>query len=394
MKNPLEKWILSKTRGVSIEEFQIAKIKETLNHACGNSKFYRKLYEEADVSELKTFVDFQQLPFVTAKDLTDYGVHMICVPQSEIERIVTLETSGTSGNPKRVYFTGEDLELTTDFFHNGMRCLIDESDNFMILLPYKTPGSVGDLLRLGLNRLGCSAFAYGLIEDYRQAGEFLLKNKMTSLVGSPVQVLKLAELMKAENIDMKLNSVLLTADYVPDAIAERLAAIWKCEVFEHYGMTEMGFGGGVFCEYRKGYHLREADLFFEIISEEGIALPEGEYGEIVFTTLTRKGMPLVRYKTGDYGRFIKERCPCGGTLKLMEKVKRRVDGGVSIRGSEFHISDFDEMLFSCDKIIDYNLELRDGKFNIEIMTINDVKGNKEQHSRLLKRQIINKGDEK
>jgi len=329
MENPLEKWIYAKTAGKDIKEYQFEKVIETLEYVGSRSKFYKKLYEGTDISTIKSFTDFEKLPFTAASDLINYGAHMICVPQHEIERIVTLYTSGTTGEPKRVYFTEADQELTIDFFHHGMTCIINEKDNFMILLPYKKPGSVGDLLIRGLKRLGCGIYPYGLVEDDRHAGEFIVKNKITSLVGSPVQVLKLAELTKEYGLDIKLNSVLLSVEYIPDATVKRLENLWDCKVYEHYGMTEMCFGGGVYCEHLQGYHMREADLYFEIVSESGEVLPDGEYGEVVFTTLTRTGMPLVRYRTGDYGRFKTEYCACSNYLKLMEKVKGRISNGVA-----------------------------------------------------------------
>lgn len=87
-------------------------------------------------------------------------------------------------------------------------------------------------------------------------------------------------------------------------------------------MTKMGLGGGVECEALNGYHMREADMYFEIIDiKTEKKLQDGEYGEIVFTTLTRKGMPLIRYRTGDIGRFIDKPCDCGTILKTMERVK-------------------------------------------------------------------------
>ena len=133
--------------------------------------------------------------------------------------------------------------------------------------------------------------------------------------------------------------------------------------------------------------MREADFYFEIIPVRdgqipagerlptgethpaGETLPAGEWGEIVFTTLTRTGMPLVRYRTGDYGRISKNHCDCSSELILMDKIRRRVDGGVPIGGADFHISDFDEMLFSNENILDYSVEIKDGKPVFEIKTI-------------------------
>ena len=368
-QNPLEKWIFTKTGGKDIREYQLEKLNETLRYVSEKSRFYRELYCNYDVA-VNNFEDFEKLPFITADDLIRRGPEMLCVPQNEISRIVTLNTSGTAREPKRVYFTEADQELTVDFFRNGMQCLLDKSDNCMVLLPYETPGSVGALLAAGLERLGCGVFPYGLIKDHISAGEFMASRKITSLVGNPVQVLKLAELTKASGLDIKMNSVLLSTDYVPDAITVRLSALWQCKVFEHYGMTEMCFGGGVFCECLKGYHMREADLYFEIISESGKSLPPGEYGEVVFTTLTRTGAPLIRYRTGDYGRFSKERCDCSGRLILMEKIRRRISGGIPGKGGRgFYIGDFDELIFSFDAVTDYSLDFRDGKARVNVLTV-------------------------
>ena len=390
-QNPMVEWIFKKTGGENIKEYQLKKLRETLRLVSDNSPFYQKLYCGINVDSIKSFEDFKTLPFVTARDVSVYGPQMLCVPQNEIERIVTLQSSGTAGEPKRVYFTAADQELTIDFFNIGMRCMIDEKDNFMILLPFNTPGSVGDLLRLGLERIGCGIFPYGLIEDYKHAGEFICYNNITSLVGSPVQVLKLAELTKKHGFNINLCSILLTTDYVPDAIAQRLAAMWKCRVFEHYGMTEMYFGGGVYCDRLAGYHMREADLYFEIVSDKGEVLPEGEYGEVVFTTLTRTGMPFVRYRTGDWGRFKKERCGCSAELQLMEKIQRRVDGIIPIGGQDFFISDFDEMFFSSDKVVDYKMEVTNEGLNIKIITANDIFESNMSQERLMKRKIITRG---
>ena len=387
-KNPLEEWIYKKTSGMGIKAYQLEKIRETLRLVNGSSAFYKRLYEGFDIEAVASFENFADLPFVTAEDLAENGRQMLCVPQHEIERIVTLETSGTDGKPKRVYFTAEDMELTVDFFDVGMRCLISVRDRFMIILPCKTPGSVGDLLQQGTKRIGCEVFPYGLIEDYSKATRFIFDNQVTSLVGSPVQILKLAETIKTSGLDIKLNSVLLSTDFVPDAIVKRLERLLRCKVFEHYGMTEMCFGGGVFCGNLSGYHMREADLYFEIISKDGDALPDGEYGEVVFTTLTRKGMPLVRYRTGDCGMIKKERCKCSAELILMDKIRRRADDGIIIGGKEFYISDFDEMLFSNEKVVDYSIEFRDGKLSIGIETVNDTVNAGEGQERLHKRKII------
>jgi len=164
--------------------------------------------------------------------------------------------------------------------------------------------------------------------------------------------------------------VLLSTDYVSDAIIGELRRIWGCEVFAHYGMTEMGYGGGVECSAFFGYHMREADLLFEVIDPTtGNPVEDGKSGEVVFTTLTRRGMPLIRYRTGDISRFIAEKCPCGTVLKSMERVRGRTEGNIKI-GSTMRLSmaDLDEALFPLPGLLDFSAALSrcDGKDRLRI----------------------------
>jgi phenylacetate-coenzyme A ligase PaaK-like adenylate-forming protein len=116
----------------------------------------------------------------------------------------------------------------------------------------------------------------------------------------------------------------------------------------------MGLGGGVDCKARRGYHLREVDLYFEIIDPiSGEALPDDEYGEVVFTTLTRRGMPLIRYRTGDVSRFIPEACPCGTQLKTLEKITHRLSGSISIGTRYMTMADLDEALFAINGVLNF-----------------------------------------
>jgi len=351
-KLALDKWILKRidksgssslTRGM-LEEYQLKKLNETLAHVAQNSRFYREKLKDFNCN-LKSLDEIRELPFTTMEELTLRGGEMLCVPGGDISRIVTLNTSGSTGPPKRIYFTEEDQELTVDYFHHGMQNLVDPSDNALILLPCSAPGGVGDLLKRGLERLGCRSVPYGFphVSDesvLEELFKIITEQGVTSMVGSPHEVLSIAEFTAEKTSKMpetlsspgqplitrtpQIRTVLLSTDYIPDDLCRRLEEIWGCRVFEHYGMTEMGLGGAVSCEVLIGYHPRENDLYFEIIDPAtGQPVPEGEYGEIVFTTLTRKGMPLVRYRTGDRSRWIPGPCPCGSVLKRLDKVLPR-----------------------------------------------------------------------
>lgn len=305
-------------------ENQMEMLRETVLYAIEHSPFYREHFRDSmkDMS-FDSPDGFAWLPFTLPEELSARGEEMVCVPQSEISRIVTLETGGSSGFPKRVYFTEEDQELTVDYFANGMRNLIDENDRLLVLMPYERPGSVGDLIKKGVERFGAKVYCLGLIGkglSYNTILDVIYSRGITSIVGLPTQM---HGLMK-HTAKLDLSTVLLSGEYVSPAVVKDLTEIWGCRVFEHYGMTEMGLGCAVSCDMLQGYHIREADLYIEIIDpENGELQTDGKWGEIVFTTLTRKGMPLIRYRTGDISRIIKEPCRCGSVLRRLDRVKNR-----------------------------------------------------------------------
>jgi len=365
-RTPLEPWITAKIgsngRRLDLEElhrYQLRQLNDTLSRVRAQSRFYRRLLG-TDGPVLATLGDLAALPLTTADDLKAAPHDFLCVPQNEVERIVTLSTSGTTGHPKRVFFTAEDQELTRDFFHRGMSTLVEPGDRVLILLPGSLPGSVGDLLREGLERMGVEGIPHGPVADPRATLDVMAEKRVTSLVGIPTQVLQLARTAEADrrSLSAELKSVLLSTDRVPRAVVRAIETIWSCAVYDHYGSTEMGLGGGVDCGARGGYHLREADLFFEIVDPVTMRpQPEGGSGEVVFTTLTRTATPLVRYRTGDLSRFIPGPCPCGTVLRRMAHVDERVDGAVELPGGGMlRQGDLDEALFPLPGLTDFSTE--------------------------------------
>jgi phenylacetate-coenzyme A ligase PaaK-like adenylate-forming protein len=153
--------------------------------------------------------------------------------------------------------------------------------------------------------------------------------------------------------------VLLSADYVPKSASESISRTWRADVYGHYGMTETGLGGGVECRAKQGYHLREADLLFEIVDPTtGLPVPDGEYGEVVFSTLTRRGMPLLRYRTGDRSRFLTEPCSCGTVLRRLDHVTGRFSEAVPLPdGQTLSVTQLDELILSDPVISTFKAEL-------------------------------------
>ena len=362
-KTPLDEWAAPKlgagesglTREL-IDNYQLGKLRDTIRLAYSHSPFYRALLRGRGEEGLACLDDLRRFPFTTAEDLRRHGPRFLCVSQSEISRVVTLDSSGTTGAAKRLYFTPADQELTVDFFRHGMAALTGPGDRVLILLPGERPGGVGDLLATALRRLGAAPIPHGVVRSIPETLAVLAREAPAVLVGVPVQVLALARWAHAAGKNIfRPRSVLLSTDHVPAAIVAELTSLWGCEVFEHYGLTELGLGGGTDCAAHAGYHLHEADFHFEIVDPAtGEALPAGREGEVVITTLTRRGMPLIRYRTGDISRILPEPCACGSALRRLARLTRRVDGHITLRGGRpLTLAALDEAVFAVDGVINY-----------------------------------------
>ncbi len=354
-RSPLDNWAAKRigiaADGLSreqIEHYQLTRLRTTVGWAAANSPFYRALLAGRAASGLSSLADLGDLPFTTADDLRRQGPRFLSLSQSAISRVVTLGTSGTTGAAKRLYFTPADQEATIAFFRAGMAGIAAAGERVLILLPGQLPGSVGDLLATALHRLGACPVPHGALGDLAAALTVIEHKQVTCLVGIPAQVLALARWAAAAGRRPAIKSVLLSTDHVPRAIVRELERLWGCEVFEHYGMTELGLGGGTDCRAHAGYHLHEADFYFEIIDpRSGRPVPAGCEGEVVVTTLARRGMPLIRYRTGDISRIVPGPCPCGSALRRLAPIARRRDGQIALgEYGTFTLADLDEALFA------------------------------------------------
>lgn len=370
-KTPLESWIAEKivSRGPltenAIRQYQLDRLRETLEYVSEKSPFYRTKLGGFAGTEFRDVSDIARFPFTTPQDLRDNGPQFLCVSQGEIERVITPRIPGAKEQPIRTYLTHDDLESTIEFFHHGMTSLVDPGQKVLILMHGEKRGSVGDLLERALARTNVQGIVHGAVEDPSKVISEIVERKVDCLVGIPIEVLSIARHPNVQEIRPgQIKSVLLSADcristYIPAAIVEELQTVWGCAIFKHYGTSEMGFGGGVECEAHSGCHLREADLYFEIVDpDSGLTLPPGELGEVVVTTLRRKGMPLVRYRTGDLARFLAGPCPCGTVLPTLERVRGRLHEAVRLCTGEWTgIADFDDAFFPIFGIIDYTISM-------------------------------------
>jgi len=327
-RTPFDAWIAAKAGLVTLtrealRNYQMEKLRETVEWARAHNTLYARRLRQADCTRIES------LPFMSADDLRESPGGFLCVSQSAVNRVVTLQTSGTSGEPKRIFFTADDQESTIDFFHHGILALAGPRDRVLVALPHAVPGSVGDLLAIGIERMGATVLRYGTVTAPEDLTAVMRREQVTCAVGPPVSLLAAARCVSGSRLTLR--SVALCTDHVAGSVVRALREAWGCEVFEHYGATEMGLQGGVDCGAHAGYHLAEADLYFEIVDPvSGAPLPPGESGEVVFTTLTRRGMPLIRYRTGDVSRLLPGRCACGSVVQRLERVRERLNGAVAL----------------------------------------------------------------
>ncbi|MCQ2545122.1 MAG: AMP-binding protein [Clostridia bacterium] len=305
----------------AIDKYTAEKLAEVLEYAKANSSFYKEKIGD---------LEFTDIPFTTADELRDREKEFLCVEPGEAGLV--LQTGGTTGKPKSIYFTEEDYRLDEEYFAQALRLVADETEKVLVLVS----GSMGKNLAEALKKIGAQVIEYG--QPGKKESEKILKliraEGVTTIVASATHMIALARQtekeMEAGMEDVYLRSVLLVGEFVPENTVLMLEDVFQCMVFEHYGMVEMGQSCGIACGYSRGYHIREADLYIELINPlTGEVVPEesgkntpgfSNYGEIVVTTLNRRGMPLIRYRTGDFSRWILTDCPCGSSLKMLDKV--------------------------------------------------------------------------
>jgi phenylacetate-CoA ligase len=373
-RTPVDTWVAGRL-GIAIDElsqkklsdWQLNSLRLTVAYAKSNGRFYRNMLQHIDPDAVRTMEDLQSIPCTTEQDLAGNEMDFLCVNQKEVSRVVTVPTTGTSGRQKRISFSDADRFSSTIFIEVGFRTLMTPPATMLVMMSGGTDGSIGRTVEQALTPAGIETHIYGAIGNVADAYEFMRQCKPTTIVGIPNQMAALSRYgecygnPEAEHIE----SVLASADDLPDSLRDSISRLWECNVFNHYGMTEFGIAGGVECEGFSGYHTRDCDLLFEIVDRD-----ESGVGEIVFTTLGREAMPLIRYKTGDLGRFTILPCPCGSPLRRIEKVFGRRRNLLHFKtGEAVNLSEIGEAIFSDDRVIDYECSLfGDGSVEITVST--------------------------
>jgi len=353
---------------------QSERLIETVKRIYHNVPSYRQKMQEAGLvpDDIKSIDDLSKLPFTLKTDLRDnYPFGMFTVPMSEIVRIHA--SSGTTGKPTVVGYTRKDLNSWSEVVTRSL-CMAGVHREDIVQVAYGYGLFTGGLgLHYGCENLGASVIPISGGNTDKQLQ--LMQDFGTSVIAcTPSYSLFLAEEMEAAGIkkeNLKLRIGIFGAEPWTENMRKEIEAKLGIKAIDIYGLSEIiGPGVSCECEYQVGMHINEDHFVPEIIDPITLQpLPAGEIGELVFTTITKEGIPLIRYRTRDLTRLNYEKCTCGRTLVRMEKCKGRSDDMLIIRGVNVFPSQIESVLLEMSETAPHYLLIVEREGNLDTLKL-------------------------
>lgn len=337
-----------------IEELQLERLKWLVDYCIKNIPFYNERLNKAGVTaeKIKSLKDIENIPYTTKEDIRDnYPFGLFGQPLKKIVRIHA--SSGTTGKPTVVGYTQKDIENWSDCMarlciSGGAR----EDDIIQIAFGYGLfTGALG--LHYGLEKIGATVVPTSSGNTERQI--MLMQDfQTTGLVSTPSYAQYIGETAREMGVLDKINLKigLLGSEGYTEEMRNQIEKTLNIFVTDNYGMSElMGPGVSGECEYRNGMHINEDHFLAEIIDSNTLeVLPRGSQGELVITTLTKEGIPMLRYRTKDITSINYDVCKCGRTFARMDKIKGRSDDMLKIRGVNVFPSQIESVLMKYENI--------------------------------------------
>lgn len=338
-----------------LETLQLERLRWTVDYCYRNVPFYTRKLDEAGVTadKIKSLSDIKYIPPTTKADLRDnYPFGLFAQPMKNIVRIHA--SSGTTGKPTVVGYTKHDLDMWSDCVARIVTAAgATSNDIVQISFGYGMfTGALG--LHYGLEKIG-AAVVPNSSGNTEKALMYMRDFKTTALVATPTYAMYMAEVAKELDYPMSDYHVrlgLLGSEGCTPEMRTQIEKGWGLFATDNYGMSElMGPGVSGECEERDGLHFCEDYFLPEIVDPNTLEpMDAGEDGELLVTTLTKEGIPLLRYRTKDITRLNYEPCKCGRTGARMDKVKGRSDDMLKIRGVNVFPSQIESVLIGMDKI--------------------------------------------
>jgi phenylacetate-CoA ligase len=338
-----------------LQQLQLARLQETLQRAYQRVPFHKQQFDQAGVtpSSLKSLADLSKFPFTKKSNLRDnYPFGLFAEPTDKIIRLHA--SSGTRGKPTVVGYTRQDIENWAEVCARSIMCAGGQPGD-MLHVAYGYGLFTGGLgLHYGAEKLGaCVVPASGgntprqimLLQDFKAVG----------LACTPSYALNIADQMREmgfnpQNFNLKYG--IFGAEPWTEEIRGKIEAALGLVALDIYGLSEvMGPGVSMECAQKQGLHIWEDHFLPEVVDPaSGNPLPEGETGELVFTTLTKEAFPVIRYRTGDLCALYYEPCACGRTHTRMSKLKGRIDDMFIARGVNVFPSEIERVLLEFEEL--------------------------------------------
>ncbi len=392
-----------KTECMSVEEkeeLQLRRLQEVVKIAYENVNYYKKRFNEMNVhpDDIKTLEDLNKLPFTSKTDLRDaYPFEMFAVPHDEIVEVHT--TSGTTGKPTVSGYTQKDLDIWGEVMARALTMAgANKKDLIQNCYGYGLfTGGLG--IHYGAQKIGATVIPISAGNTQRQI-QIMQDFGSTILTCTPSYALHLSDILKNNGVELEkisLKSGVFGAEMWTEEMREEIENRLNLSALNIYGLTEIiGPGVAQECNEKNGLHIFDDHFYPEIIDPENLKpLPYGEKGELVLTTLTREGMPIIRFRTRDITTLRPEKCECGRTLVKMDRITGRSDDMLKIRGVIVFPSQIERAILNINGLephyqiivtrpnhldeLEVQVEASNILFSDEVKHIEDIKKNIEDH---------------
>ncbi|MBU4556412.1 MAG: phenylacetate--CoA ligase [Actinobacteria bacterium] len=331
-----------------LEGLQLERLRTVLRRVYDNVDFYRRSFDAAGVKpDVGSLAEFVSYPFTLKDDLRDaYPFNLFAAPLRDIVRVHS--SSGTTGQITVVGYTRNDIDNWADLMARTIAAAGGTPDD-IVQVTYGYGLFTGGLgVHYGSERLGCVTIPISGGNTKRQV-QVLKDFGTTILACTPSYALLIAETAKEMGVDLSTTSLragIFGAEPWSENMRLQIQELLGIKAIDIYGLSEvLGPGVAAECGEQNGLHVNEDHFLIEIVDEETLQpVPDGAYGEVVFTTLTKEGIPVIRYRTRDISRIIPGDCPCGRTSKRMERVTGRSDDMIIVRGVNVFPSQIEQVL--------------------------------------------------
>ena len=358
-----------------IRELQLKRLKETVKKLYENVPFYQNKFKELKIkpTDIKTLEDIRKLPLTTKDDLRNNSPFGMMT--TSLDNCIELHaSSGTTGIPITVCYTPNDIDVWSEVM---ARCLsmsgLTKKDIFQNPIPYGTfTGAFG--FHYGAQKVGALVIPSGMGQSERQL-KLMDYYDTTFISGVASYAMRLSQVAQEIDVDLKKLKVrngLFGAEMFTPGLKKRIMNAWDMDVHDIYGLTEMcGPGISTDCDQHDGLHLWEDHFLIEVLDPITLEPVEPEEeGEIVLTTLTKEGMPLLRYRTRDIAKiYDQEVCDCGRTHVKHTTIKGRSDDMIIIRGTNIYPGQIESVLMKNQEVGGNWRMVLDTKNDVDMLTV-------------------------